>query len=95
MIIISEECLRKLQEKHNVTRQEVEQCFMNLRGWFLEDSRLQHRRTPPTQWFIAETNKRRALKIVFQQIDENNFQLISAYEPNEIELAIYAKHGLD
>jgi len=56
MITISDECLKNLLEKHNVTRLEVEQCFANLQGWFLEDKRPQHTRVLPTQSFIAEIN---------------------------------------
>lgn len=94
MIVISDALIEKLRDKHGVERLEVEQCFANLRGWFLEDKRTDHLRIPPTQWFIAETNKRRCLKIVFQDVGDDALRLITAYEPNQVEQAIYATHGL-
>ena len=34
---ISDAVLQKLRDKHNVTRREVEQCFENKCGLYLED----------------------------------------------------------
>ena len=57
------------------------------------DTRALTKTNPPTLWFIARTNKNRLLKIVYIQ---KNMQIIlkTAYEPNEAELAIYARHGM-
>lgn len=91
-IIISSEVLEKLAIKHNVEQREVEQCFENLIGLFLEDDREDHRTDPPTLWFIAPTNKDRLLKVVFIFID-GNVHIKSAFEPNEIEISIYERCG--
>lgn len=56
----------------------------------LIDDREDHRRNPPTLWFIAETNKGRLLKIVFQNRDAN-CHIITAYEPNQDEIRIYER----
>lgn len=91
-IIISSEVLEKLATKHNVEQREVEQCFENLIGLFLEDDREDHRTDPPTLWFIATTNKSRILKVVFIFID-GNVHIKSAFEPNEDEISIYERFG--
>lgn len=91
-IIISETVSSKLEQKHNVTREEVSQCFDNRCGMLLIDEREKHRRNPPTLWFVAETRVGRLLKIVFQ-VRDGNMHLITAYEPNETEIRIYEAKG--
>lgn len=44
---------------------------------------------PPTQWFIAETNQGRLLKIVFIEFDSGEICIKTAYEPNKKEQEIY------
>lgn len=89
---ISQATLDKLADKHQVSRREVEQCFANKCGLFLEDSREDHRSDPATMWFIAPTNEDRQLKIVFI-FKDGLVHLRTAYEPNPVELAIYDRHG--
>lgn len=73
-------------------RREVEQCFDNRTGRLLTDIRAKHKSNPPTLWFLAPTNKGRMLKIVYIQGDPH-IDLRSAFEPNDVEIAIYAKYG--
>ena len=89
---ISPDILRKLFLKHSVTRQEVEQCFVNRAGRLLMDAREKHKTNPPTLWFIALTNQSRMLKIVYIQID-HTIHLKSAFSPNATEIEIYSRHG--
>ena len=91
-LIISPSTEAKLKSKHGVTIAEVRQCFRNKNGRLLTDNRALVKTNPPTLWFIADTNKARALKIVYIQIGLQ-VQLKTAYEPNEVELAIYQKFG--
>jgi uncharacterized DUF497 family protein len=91
-IQISDAILDKLTRKHGVTRKEVEQCFENRERGFLLDTREDHKTNPATQWFIAETNKRRLLKIVFIK-SGNCFHLKTAYEPNPLEIHIYKSNA--
>ena len=84
---------KKLQEKHGVTMNEVEQCFLNRFGKNLQDTRTDHQTNPPTLWFIAETNRQRKLKIVFVLELDNLITLKTAYEPNTIEIDIYNKYA--
>lgn len=91
-VIVSAGVLDKLRVKHNVEPREIDQCFENLIGVFLEDPREDHRTDPPTLWFIAPTNKDRLLKIVFIFID-GNVHIKSAFEPNEEEISIYERFG--
>ena len=83
----------KLQEKHGVTMNEVEQCFLNHIGKYLQDTRTDHQTNPPTLWFISETNRQRMLKIVFVLELDNSITLKTAYEPNTIEIDIYNKYA--
>lgn len=91
-LVISKAVLDKLKFKHNIDAHEVRQCFMNRNGSLLQDTREQHRSDPPTQWFIAQTDKCRTLKIIF--IAKNgSVYLKSAFEPNQNELYIYNRYG--
>lgn len=87
-IIISRKIQEKLIEKHGVSVREVAQCFDNVFGSFLIDTREVHRSDPPTLWFIAPTNKDRLLKVCFIQKGEDIY-IRTAYEPNIDELNIY------
>lgn len=91
-IIISATVSSKLEQKHGVTREEVSQCFDNRCGMSLIDDREDHRRDPPTLWFVAETRVGRLLKIVFQ-VRDGNMHVITAYEANETEIRIYEAKG--
>lgn len=79
---------KKLQEKHGVSEKEVSECFENRIKGLLVDDREEHKTDPATLWFIAETNQRRLLKIVFIAVDKN-VHIKTAYEPNAIETSIY------
>lgn len=53
-----------------------------------EDSREEHRSDPPTQWFIAETNKGRLLKI--SCIYKNGrIYLKTALEAKRVDIELY------
>jgi hypothetical protein len=87
-VVISAATLKKLSEKHNVTRAEVLQCFENRTGGLLLDSREEHQTNPPTLWFVAETDAGRVLKIVYVQRGDIVF-LKTAYDANTDEKQIY------
>lgn len=53
------------QGDHNVTEDEILQCFANRDRSFATDTRPEHQTPIPTQWFVAETDYGRRLKIVF------------------------------
>ena len=91
-LIISSPILEKLKNKHNVTRREVEQCFENRIGNFLEDDREEHKTNPATLWFIAPTNCDRLLKVVFVCLD-GNIHLKSAFDPGAEAIALYDHRG--
>ena len=89
---VSDAVSKKLKEKHQVNRREVEQCFMNRMGRLLEDKRARHKTNPPTLWFLAKTNKGRVLQMVYIQTG-SVIDLRSPFEPNAAEIAIFAAHG--
>jgi hypothetical protein len=96
MLIISPTVQVKLATKHRVAPAEIHECFANRAGAFLEDVRERHRSDPPTQWFIARTDAGRLLKVVFvQRLGRGgaDLNIRTAYEPNAMELRIYAKFG--
>lgn len=63
-----------------ITENEVHECFENHDGRLCWDNRPQHldRQGRPSPWFVAETNQRRLLKIMFVREDED-VHLKSAY----------------
>jgi hypothetical protein len=89
-IIFSTKVREKLAGKHRVSTKEVEECLRNRVGALLEDGREEHKSVPPTQWFIAQTNNKRELKIVFVR-QGADVHIKSAFEPNEQEQRIYKK----
>jgi uncharacterized DUF497 family protein len=91
-LFISDATRSKLTAKHGVSEAEVKQCFENREGKLLEDDREGRKTDPPTQWFIAETNKQRLLKVLFI-LKDGVIHLKTAYEPNQIEIHIYSQHG--
>lgn len=88
----SDDVLEKLKDKHDVTEQEVKQCFNNLTTRTLVENREKHNRpnSPDTRWFIAETRTGRELKVCFMVISRK-IHIKTAYEPNATERAIYNK----
>lgn len=90
---ISQQVLQKLRQKHCVTRDEIEECFLNRTRGFLEDTRLNHLTDPPTLWFIAETDNRRKLKIVFIELANGTYEIKTAYKPNLNEVKIYDNYA--
>lgn len=92
-LIISAKVREKLARKDPpVTEEEIRQCFATLEARTLRDTREQHASDPPTEWFIAETDFGRKLKVVF--IPRGGDVVIrSAYPPNEEEVRIYRKYA--
>ncbi|WP_231970553.1 ADP-ribosyl-(dinitrogen reductase) hydrolase [Polynucleobacter necessarius] len=78
----------KLNIKHQITRQDVEQCFINRTRSYLLDNRLDHQTEPPTEWFIAENDRGILIKVVFI-FDDGLIYLKSAFPPNSTEIRIY------
>lgn len=70
MIIATDKIKDKLWNKHSVTMTEVEECFYNRLGVTLIDEREKNQTIPPTQWFIADTDTGRPLKIVFIELEQ-------------------------
>lgn len=92
-LIVSPAVRQKLKTKHNVTVDEVEECFLNQTKVFLEDDRTEHLTVPPTMWFISETDRRRQLKVVFVEQPSRIYELKTAYEPSPEEERIYEKYA--
>lgn len=91
-LIISSEVLEKLQDKHGVSLREVEQCFENMCGTYLEDTRENNKTDPATLWFIAPTNYDTLLKVVFI-FKDGNCHVKSCFPPNAEEIRIYDLYG--
>lgn len=88
-IKISSKVKEKLLLKHGgVTLQEIQECFANIDGKILIDTREEHFTNPLTRWFIAETNKGRELKICYVP-HSDEFHIKSAYEPDDDDRDAY------
>ena len=88
VIVISTSTLEKLNNKHDVTRREVEQCFENKEGDYLEDTREEHITDPVTMWFIAPTNCGRKLKVIFV-FNNGNIYIKSAFSAKQSHIEVY------
>ena len=90
-LVLSPHVREKLAQKTPpVTETEIVQCFANRSGAFLIDDRENNKTNPPTQWFIAETDYGRKLKIVFI-LKDSDVIIKTAYDPNSIEETIYGR----
>ena len=93
-LVISAKIRQKLTEKHGVAEEEIIECFSNREGDFLQDTREDHATDPATNWFIAETNRGRKLKVAFMYYSETKKVVIkTAYEANDSEIRIYQKYA--
>ncbi len=89
-LIISASTAQKLKFKHKVTEREVLECFRNRTRETIIDDREQHRNIPASEWFIAETDAGRRLKVVFIPLLEDELAILrTAYPPNKIEERLY------
>ena len=64
-LYISPKVEQKLLEQHDVTVDEVHQCFYNREMKLQKDLRPEHYTEPLTRWFIARTNAGRMLQICY------------------------------
>ena len=91
MIRFSDKIKTKLADR-NISRLEVEQCFFNVEGNYLDDTRAQHKTDPTTKWFVAETDKGRRLKIMFVPRDDG-VDIKSAYDSTEEVWRMYQRNA--
>ncbi|MCF7520533.1 hypothetical protein L4G92_00475 [Neisseria sp. ZJ106] len=93
MLKISDSVYFKLKTKHGLCEPEndIIEAFSNMTGGTLIDIREEHQSDPPTEWFVAETNKGLKLKVCF--INKNGeIHIRTAYPANEDEIRIYEKY---
>lgn len=91
---ISRKVRLKLAEKHGVTEDDILQCFTDVKGKFIGDTREEHKTNPPTYWFISETDRGKKLKVIFMADPETlDVTIKSAYPPDNEEMRIYEKYG--
>lgn len=91
-IKISPKVREKLTSKHRVNEVEIAQCFANRTHGYCTDMRADHLTNPITRWFISETDVGRKLKVAFIPI-QDDIHIRTAYEPDDPELADYAKNS--
>jgi hypothetical protein len=93
-IVISTRIRDKLALKHNVTVEDVEQCFANKNGEYIEDTRPQHQRKDglKTYWFIAENHYGRKLKVAFVE-EHGNLFVCTALDASPAAISNYLKNG--
>lgn len=92
---ITTDVLKKLDGKHNVTQQEIVECFTSRTKEPLDDLRQQHKTNPKTVWLISETESGRKLKIVYIEHINGDIEIKSAFKPNQAETYIYNKYAKD
>jgi len=85
---ISPRVRAKLAQKHQVSVPEVLECFANREGPAFQDTRAEHDTDPVTQWFIAQTDTRRVLKVIYIEYPDF-FALKSAYAPSQRWIELY------
>ena len=87
-LVISPTVRDKLNAKHRVTSEQVEECFRNHDGKYLVDTREDHATNPPTLWFIGRTDTGRELKVVFVA-EHGNIYLRTAFTPSARQTKLY------
>lgn len=90
--IISPRVRAKLDQKHGgVSESELDEAFANRDGDFLIDTREEHKTNPPTEWFVAQTDRGRLLKVVFVNRMDGTIEIKSAYTPEQPTIAFYKR----
>ena len=90
-IRLSSSIIEKLNTR-DITEKDLYQCFENIEGSFLQDTREEHKTDPETNWFVSETNRKRKLKIMFI-IRDGCVDIKSAYDATQQICEIYQKYG--
>lgn len=89
-LIIYPLILDKLEKKHGVSADEVEQAFWNRTSGLAKETRPQNQGEEPRFWFISMTDTGRDLKVVFF-FDHKVPVIVTAYEPSDDEVNFYEK----
>lgn len=85
---------QKLLDKHNVTEAQVLECFANRDRAMLIDDREEHRTTPPTQWFIAQTDFGVRLKVCFvMDRAAGILEIKTAFPCSQAAIQMYEAHA--
>lgn len=95
-LYITEKIKTKLNNKHSLKVDVIEQVWKDYNGITLVDTREEHRTHPPTEWFIGTSTNGVAIKIVFvphKEIEGLVF-LKTAYKPSSREIEIYKKRSM-
>lgn len=93
-LVLSQKIRAKLSAKvPPVSENDIKECFANRTGRYLIDNRADNATNPPTNWFIAETDYGRWLKICFVRMPNTDVHIKTAYVPNAEEVRIYKKFG--
>ncbi len=82
--------LKLLDKDHNVTEDEIRQCFENRGPKEIIDNRAWHATNPKTKWFIAETDRCRLLKIVYMYDD--GIVIKTAYNADQSVIDYFNSH---
>ncbi len=59
---MSDAVRKKLKDKHGISEEQVQCCFLNRERGYLFDDREEHKTDPPTRWFIAEDDAGKLIK---------------------------------
>lgn len=91
-LVISPKIEEKLRNKHNIEPTEVAECFYNRTKGTLIDNREEHKTRPPSEWFIAATDKERLLKVIFV-LDNEKIFIKSCFDADKTSVRIYEKQA--
>lgn len=95
-LVISQKVREKLKTRHNVSEDEIAECFTNMEGRFLLDDREDNQTNPASEWFVAETYRGRRLKVIFMYYkDTNKIVIKTAYPAEPDAIRIYEKYAID
>ncbi|MFA7336334.1 MAG: hypothetical protein WC028_06080 [Candidatus Obscuribacterales bacterium] len=87
---MSDAICQKLKDKHGISQEQVQACFLNREKAYLFDEREEHKTDPPTRWFIAEDDAGKLIKVCFIYFPKDRaFDIKTAYPPNAEEIEIY------
>lgn len=93
-LLISNKVRQKLQtQSHNVTEQEIIECFANRTGLECLDLRAHHQTNPVTRWFVSETDYGRKLKICYMLHPNGLVEIKTAYAATQEIIRIYTKYA--
>jgi hypothetical protein len=93
-LYIAPSVLKKCNNKHNITEEEIREAWDRYNGPEFEDTRESNRSNPATQWFIVKIGSGRILNLAYIPFDDEGVATLrTCFVPAQPKINVFLKHG--